>query len=77
MRDPDSIYKWQKEFRAAPVIYFTTVKVDGAEEDTGNFYATREAAQYEVDHRKGKCQIRQANIHSEHLSKTRWGGFNQ
>lgn len=48
----EQILKWQKDFAAAPVIYYTTTHVDGHEEDTGNHYDTREAAEQEVEFRQ-------------------------
>jgi len=69
------LMSWQKDFRAAPVIYYTTVRFDGQEEDTGNFYDSKEAAEVEVEWGKkhGKrVSVRCANIHSLELSQRRW-----
>ncbi len=71
----ETIIQWQKEFRAAPLIWYTTRRVDGQEEDTGNFYDSKEAAEVEkanVEARGQRCRIRCANIHNLDLSQRRW-----
>lgn len=67
------ILSWQKRLHAQPHVW--TVYVDL--EETGNFYASEEAAGFEVAfHRRTRPRARIAVVgrplHNEELSRERW-----
>ena len=62
---------WQKDFEAAPQIYYTTYKGEVL-----NFYSSLEAAKLEVAYckrlKEKPAKIHAARIHDLGLSKRRW-----
>ena len=69
------ITAWQKAFNESPAIWLTRVKVDREYKETGNVYASKEAAQleigfYERQNKEADCYL--THIHSLELSKERW-----
>ncbi len=73
-----NIFKWQQDFQKAPLIYYTVGYFEGQQEDTGNFYDSKEAAQIEVDkYPARRLKICCANIHNIDLSKRRWEGYKE
>jgi len=64
---------WQRRLRAGQLVYYTWH--ESAHEPTGNYYASMEAAQFEVDYGRehgDRITIHSLNVHSLQLSKERW-----
>ena len=75
----NKLVKWQERFFAQPCVFFTEEKDHDGQmivwEVTGNFYATREAAEIEVAWAKkqGKHQrVQSGHLHDLALSEERW-----
>ena len=69
----NEIIDWQRRFRARPLVWTVLVR----NEETGNLYDSREAAEIEVQYWKGRgCKSARVsclgNIHDEALSRERW-----
>ncbi len=73
MADLADIARWQKELAAQPKVFVTWYTRDN--EPTGNLYATKEAAELEVEWNKRRgvrVVIHTESLHSLKLSQERW-----
>jgi hypothetical protein len=77
-KSPAAVIDWQRRLAAQPKVWVVLAgDVGYADEQTGNLYASREAAQLEVDWllANGTKRARASSIgclHSFELSKERW-----
>lgn len=68
--------EWQKDMQAQPRIWYITVLCDGAQDHTGNFYDSKEAAEVEAAYLRSKNRrphIYSAAIETLSLANRRWG----
>lgn len=68
--------EWQKEMQAQPRIWYITVWCDGAQDNTGNFYDSKKAAEVEAEYLRSQKQrphIYSAPIETLALSNRHWG----
>ena len=74
-RTAANLKDWQERFFAQPVVW----EVVPSGDESGNIYASQEAAQIEIDWRnrgkgRGRAQLRKRHIHSLELAQERWHG---